>query len=432
MSNNCVLAPYIGDIPKEWALKRIKHIVISPVTTGAGEEAQFYEPGFIRYIRISDFDKSGKIIPENAVYIPLAKGSRYILSSGDILAATAGATVGKTLLFTGLDEPACYAGYLARIRVNPSEMLNKFLLYQMQSQIMDGFRVFYVKKSTIENISASSYSNMPVVVPPLSEQHAIVRYLDSKCSAIDEAIERHKKIIEKLEEHRKASAFNAVTKGISHSTLKPSGEEWLGNIPEHWSVQRNWTLFKEVNERGNDNLPILTVSINSGISDRELSDDESDRIFVRSADKSKYKRVQPGDIAYNMMRAWQGAFGAARVEGMVSPAYVTVRPITNIDSRYYEYLMRSDSASQEFEKYSRGITDFRLRLYYSEFSNIKVCVPPLAEQKEIADYLDDLYKKTDIAVTKVNAIITKLEEYRKSLIYNAVTGKIDCRTEAAG
>ena len=128
-----------------------------------------------------------------------------------------------------------------------------------------------------------------------------------------------------------------------------------------------------------------------------------------------------------MMRAWQGAFGAARVEGMVSPAYVTVRPIKEMDSRYFEYLMRSDSAAQEFEKYSRGITDFRLRLYYPEFSNIRVCVPPLVEQTEIADYLDDLYKKTDIAVERVNAIIAKLEEYRKSIIYNAVTGKIDCR-----
>ena len=310
----------------------------------------------------------------------------------------------------------------------PNDDVDSSFAYYALSSMSDEMQVLGAG-TTFKEISANAFANMKIPYFPLPEQQTIVRYLDAKCAAIDEAIERHKKIIEKLEEHRKASAFNAVTKGISHSTLKPSGEEWLGDIPEHWSVQRNWALFKEVNERGNDNLPILTVSINTGISDRELSDDESDRVFVRSADKSKYKRVQPGDIAYNMMRAWQGAFGTARVEGMVSPAYVTVRPIKKIDSRYYEYLMRSDSASQEFEKYSRGITDFRLRLYYPEFSNIKVCVPPLAEQKEIADRLDDLYKKTDIAVARANAIIAKLEEYRKSLIYNVVTGKIDCRTE---
>ena len=173
----------------------------------------------------------------------------------------------------------------------------------------------------------------------------------------------------------------------------------------------------------------LTVSINSGISDKQLEDDEQDRTFIRIEDKSKYKRVRPGDIAYNMMRAWQGAFGAARVDGLVSPAYVTIRPIVELDSRYYEYLMRSDIAAKEFEKYSRGITDFRLRLYYPEFKNVKVCVPPLPEQHEIADYLDDLYRKTDAAVERTKKIIEKLEEYRKSIIYQAVTGKIDCRKE---
>ncbi|MBO5628188.1 MAG: restriction endonuclease subunit S, partial [Aeriscardovia sp.] len=135
---------------------------------------------------------------------------------------------------------------------------------------------------------------------------------------------------------------------------------------------------------------------------------------------------QPGDIVYNMMRAWQGAFGAARVEGMVSPAYVTARPIVEMDSRYFEYLMRSDTAAQEFEKYSRGIADFRLRLYWPEFKNIKVCYPPVSEQSEIADFLDNIYKKVDEAKAYHSSLINKLEEYRNSVTYNLVTGKMEC------
>lgn len=355
--------------------------------------------------------------------------ARRIVRSNDVIISTVRTYLKATAKIEEHDNPVIVSTGFMVMRARVGVILPDFLGYIAQSDGLVSEIECQSYGTSYPAINAGEIAGFSIPLPPLTEQSAIVCYLDAKCAAIDEAIERHKGIIEKLEEHRKASAFNAVTKGISHSTLKPSGEEWLGDIPEHWSVQRNWALFKEVNERGNDHLPILTVSINSGISDRELSDDESDRIFVRSADKSKYKRVQPGDIAYNMMRAWQGAFGTARVEGMVSPAYVTVRPIKKMDSRYYEYLMRSDSASQEFEKYSRGITDFRLRLYYPEFSNIKVCVPPLAEQKEIADRLDDLYKKTDIAVARANAIIAKLEEYRKSLIYNVVTGKIDCRTE---
>ena len=417
---------YIGDLPSYWHTARLKDVVTTPIKTGAGEEAQAYSPNSIRYIRISDFDKNGNIIEDNAAYIAFEKGRKYLLEKGDLLAATAGATVGKTLLFNGLDEDACYAGYLAKIKVESSVLLTKFLMYQMKSQVMDGFRECYVKKSTIENISASTYSSMPVIIAPIDEQKKIVNYLDHVYDRIEKSIDTHKSVMDKLDEYRAAITIIATTKGITSTELKDSGEEWLGEIPKHWDVRRIWSLFKETNERGSSELPILTVSINDGISDTELSEEESMRNFVRSEDKTKYKRMQPGDIVYNMMRAWQGAFGAARVEGMVSPAYVTARPIVEMDSRYFEYLMRSDTAAQEFEKYSRGIADFRLRLYWPEFKNIKVCYPPVSEQSEIADFLDNIYKKVDEAKAYHSSLINKLEEYRNSVTYNLVTGKMEC------
>src|SRR5437868_2568802 len=107
---------------------------------------------------------------------------------------------------------------------------------------------------------------------------------------------------------------------------KDSGVEWLGEVPEHWDVMRMAHLFTEVAEPGTDELPILSVSIHDGVSDDELTPDELDRKVTRSEDRSKYKRVTPGDLVYNMMRAWQGGFGAVRVIGMVSPAYVVARP----------------------------------------------------------------------------------------------------------
>ena len=423
---------WAGKIPDNWEYAPLK----SQFSFGKGlsiTKADLCETGepVLSYGQIHSKDNDRTCIPNDLLrFVPKA----IVDASPDSLAISGGfifADTSEDLDGCGncnyVDRDGIYGGYHTVILKPQDATDNKYLAYLFQT---DAWRYQLRKELTevkLYSVSQKALKSTWVLVPPISERQAIVRYLDSKCAAIDEAIERHKKIIEKLEEHRKASAFNAVTKGIAGAPLKASGEEWLGNIPENWSVQRNWTLFKEVNERGNESLPILTVSINTGISDRELSDDESERVFVRSADRSKYKRVQPGDIAYNMMRAWQGAFGTARVEGMVSPAYVTVRPVTEMDSRYYEYLMRSDSAAQEFEKYSRGITDFRLRLYYPEFSNIKVCVPPLSEQKEIADYLDDLYKKTDMAIKRITTIINKLEAYRKSIIYHAVTGKIDCR-----
>ena len=218
----------------------------------------------------------------------------------------------------------------------------------------------------------------------------------------------------------------AVTKGLNPDVpMKDSGIEWIGEIPEHWETYRIAALYREVYEEGNDELPILSVSINTGVSDRELEDEEQDRIFVRSDDKSKYKRVQIGDLIYNMMRAWQGAFGAVRVEGMVSPAYVVARPHKKeeIDSRYIEYLLRTPAAKEEMRRYSHGIADFRLRLYWAYFKSMKICFPDALEQEAIADYIDNKSAQIDSIIAQKDGLISKLTEYKKSLIYEVVTGK---------
>jgi type I restriction enzyme S subunit len=207
--------------------------------------------------------------------------------------------------------------------------------------------------------------------------------------------------------------------------MKDSGIEWLGDIPSDWPIFRIANLYEERSEAGLEELPILTVSINSGVSDHEIADEDKDRVFVRSEDRTKYKRVYPGDLTYNMMRAWQGAFGAVRVEGMVSPAYVVAKPKKNmdIDSRYMEALLRTSEATEEMHRYSRGIVDFRLRLYWPEFKNIRICLPPIEEQKEIADYIDVKANDIDTLIIKKEQFLTELENYKKSLIYEYVTGK---------
>lgn len=408
--------PFVGLIPSEWNIIRLKFVANTIMGQSPDSDSVGDTDGIPFMQGATEF---GTVYPKVTQFCTDPKKLSRI---GDIL-MTVRAPVGKINMS---DQVYCIGRGLCSIQA--TGVLPDFLKYYILKSGNDFG--YYSNGTTYDAVTISDVNNFEICVPPEYEQAAIVAYLDRKCASIDEAIDRHKKIIEKLEAHRKAATIKAVTKGISDAKLVPSGEDWLGDVPCNWKVQRNWTLFKEINERGNDTLPILTVSINSGISDKEISDDEKDRVFVRIEDKSKYKRVRPGDIAYNMMRAWQGAFGAARIDGMVSPAYVTVRPIVDMDSRYYEYLMRSDIAAKEFEKYSRGITDFRLRLYYPEFSNVKVCVPPVTEQTAIADYLDDIYSKTDIAIERNKKLIEKLEEYRKSIIYNAVTGKIDCRKEA--
>ena len=273
------------------------------------------------------------------------------------------------------------------------------------------------------SLNAGELLELSLPLPPLSEQHRITDFLDKKCSQIDEISMKIQEEIETLEEYKKSVITEAVTKGLDPSVeMKDSGIEWLGIIPSKWELRRISNVFAERNEEGEEGLPFLSVSINTGISDKELSENELSRQFIR-ADAHKNKRVYPGDIVYNMMRAWQGAIGAVRIEGMVSSAYVTAKPITEIDTRYFEYLLRTPTAVQEMNKYSYGIMDFRKRLYWPYFKNITICVPPFYEQKAIADYADGISLKVNSCITIKNYQLAILEEYKKALIFEYVTGK---------
>jgi type I restriction enzyme S subunit len=208
-----------------------------------------------------------------------------------------------------------------------------------------------------------------------------------------------------------------------YPAYKDSGVEWLGEVPEGWEVLRLGTLFTEINEAGSDDLPILSVSIHSGVSDDELNPDELERKVSRSEDRSKYKAVQKGDLVYNMMRAWQGGFGSVTVNGQVSPAYVVARPKAGIDfiTSFVESLLRTSYAVEEMRGLSRGVTDFRLRLYWDEFKTIRVALPPLPEQQAIARFLDKEVAKIDALVAEQRRLIVLLAEKRQAVISHAVT-----------
>lgn len=267
---------------------------------------------------------------------------------------------------------------------------------------------------------------MSIPIPCYLDQERIASYLNKECSRIDEVIAKTKESIEEYKKLKQAVITEAVTKGIRpNREMKDSGVEWIGEVPANWNVCRIANVYEERNEAGLDDLPILTVSINTGISDHEMEEDEQLRAFIRSEDRTKYKRVYKKDLAYNMMRAWQGAFGAARVDGMVSPAYVVVKPKNPdlIDSRYIEALLRTPSAIEEMHRYSRGITDFRLRLYWEEFKDIRICLPDLQEQIEIADYIDQKNDQLDHLITEKEMLCENIVAYKRSIIYEYVTGK---------
>ena len=273
-------------------------------------------------------------------------------------------------------------------------------------------------------VSSHDILHQKVAVPDYDEQQVIADYLDETCSQINEIIEEVKASIDEYKELKQAVIFEAVTKGLDKNVeMKESTIENLESIPSNWEIRRIATLYEESKETGREDLPILMVSINTGISEGEVGDDDRIRKVVRSEEKSVYKVVHRNDLAYNMMRAWQGGFGAAQVEGLVSPAYVVARPKCELDSRYVEALLRTPIFTEKIRGLSYGVADFRLRLYWTYFKNLRICFPPLEEQRQIADFITAESKKLDALIHEKLELVVELEAYKKSLIYEVVTGK---------
>ena len=288
--------------------------------------------------------------------------------------------------------------------------------------------------TTFSELSRSKLDDLRLAVPCPSEQAAIARFLDHATNRIDRYIRAKEMLIALLDEEKATFINQAVTgqvdvrTGKRFATYKRSGFNWLGEMPEHWQMVRNSRLFAQRNETGHPELPILEVSLRSGVRVRDLESPGRKQVM---SDRSLYKRATKGDITYNMMRMWQGAVGAAPTDGLVSPAYVVAKPMPGIESRYFDHLFHTASYMSEVDKYSRGIVKDRNRLYWEDFKQMPTPCPPPHEQAEIANHIENHTAKANACIRNTRRQIGFASEHRKRLITDAVTGKLDVRRAGA-
>ena len=188
---------------------------------------------------------------------------------------------------------------------------------------------------------------------------------------------------------------------------KESGLPWLGRVPSGWRVVRNGSLFGQRNETGYASLPILEVSLRTGVRVRNFENSTRKQVMT---DADKYKRAAQGDVAYNMMRMWQGAIGVAPVDGLVSPAYVVARPFPEVEPRFFVALFRTDDYMAEVDNCSRGIVKDRNRLYWDQFKQILSPCPPSAEQRAIARFLNWASGRLERAIRAKKKELTLVSE----------------------
>jgi type I restriction enzyme S subunit len=277
----------------------------------------------------------------------------------------------------------------------------------------------------------SELSSQYSLVPPIDVQKEIVSYLKQETSQIDLLISKKEQLIEKLLERRQALITYVVTKGLDpNAPLKDSGVDWLGEVPESWSVVPLWSLFRRVKRTGHSEETLLSVYRELGVIPKDSRDDNHN---VASRDLSTYQLVDIGDLAVNKMKAWQGSISISNLRGIVSPAYFVLRPEQQgFDSRFIHHLLRSRPYVLYYLLASKGIRTGQWDLRPEIFRRTPILLPPLDEQAGIARYLDQEASQIQTLVDKTKRALDLLKERRQALITQVVTGKIDVRGFAGG
>ena len=211
-----------------------------------------------------------------------------------------------------------------------------------------------------------------------------------------------------------------------YEAYRASGLPWVPHVPEGWQVLRNGRLFGHRVETGYPDLPILEVSLRTGVRVRDMENGKRKQVMSQ---KENYKRAVKGDIAYNMMRMWQGAVGPAPVDGLVSPAYVVVKPFAEANSAYYSYLFRTQAYMREVNKFSRGIVADRNRLYWESFKQMPSLVPPRPEQDQIVAYLRAQDAHIARFIKAKRDLIGLLSEQKHTIVEGLLTRGLDAATE---
>lgn len=273
-----------------------------------------------------------------------------------------------------------------------------------------------------KNIAFVDFANTYLPIPPLSEQKRIATFLDIKCSEIDELSMDVQAEIDTLEEYKRSEIIEKVTKGLNPDVvMKDSGIEWVGIIPSTWSSHPVYYYFGERKVKNYDLKEQNLLSLSYG---RIIRKDINANGGLLPASFSTYSIVEAGDIIIrptdlqNDKRSLRT--GLVTEHGIITSAYIDLMPKDGVNSKYFHYLLHAYDIMKVFYNMGNGV---RQGLNYSEFSKLMVVAPSREEQKEIVDYLDNKCAEIDFIIETKKEQLTILEEYKKAIIYEYVTGK---------
>ena len=383
----------------DWEQRKLGEVAQS-FEYGLNSAAKEYD-GINKYLRITDIDDASREFKTDNLTSPdieLETAGNYRLDDGDILFARTGASVGKSYIYRTLDGIVYFAGFLIRARIKP-ECYAEFVFQNTLSESYGKYIQVTSQRSGQPGVNAQEYADYEFYLPTYDEQYKIGVFLRS----LDNLITLHQRKCDLLKNTKKSLLEKMFPKNDS---LYP--EVRFKGFTDAWEQRKLGDCLTERVE----SMPegeLLSVTINNGI--KKFS--ELGRHDNSNDDKSKYKKVCVGDIAYNSMRMWQGASGYSPYEGIVSPAYTVLSPNSGINSKCLAYQFKLPEMIHTFQINSQGITSDNWNLKYPALSEIEVFVSRNEhEQAQIAEY----FEKLDNLITLHQRKVEILQNIKKSLL----------------
>lgn len=416
-------------IPSHWQIKELKYcllpgsegIKIGPFGSALKSE-MLVEKGYKVYgqenLIKDDFSLGQRFISEKK-YNEL---SVYEISQNDVLISMMG-TVGKCKVVPSNIQKGIMDSHLIRIRFNENLILPEFAAYLIQDAYYIKTQIDLNSKGSImSGLNSSIIKNFKLILPPVSEQRIILRYLEMKNESLNQLQESKMILLELLEKQRQSIITEAVTKGLNPNVkMKDSGVEWIGEIPEHWKAKKikyNVELKGVKAEEDTDLQYIGLENIEAKTGKYILSENvEIDGAALK---------FSKGDVLFGKLRPYLTKVLLADFDGRCSTEILVLKIVENVVlSQYLKYILLSPNFIDEVNSSTYGSK--MPRANWSFIGNIFIPLPPLNEQKAIIGEIMEVEKRHFILLSKLKEQIKKLKEYRQSLIYEAVTGKIDVR-----
>lgn len=428
---------WIGEIPVEWEIPRLKNVAELHGRIGWNglRSEEFEEESFAYLVTGQDFI-SFDVCWKNCYQINEARYNEDVfiqLKNGELLITKDG-TIGKIAIVSNLDKPACLNSGIFVLRQTNGVFIPKYLYWQLYSPLLMHFNQYMnLGGTTINHLYQNVFERMPLLLPSCGEQQAIADFLDEKCGEIDKLVALQEQMIEELKAYKQSVITEAVTKGLNpDAPMRDSGIDWIGEIPEWWKLYRikyNTFLKGRIGWQGlnsNDFIDEGFCLITGTDFDKKggINWNTCYRISKERFDEDELLHIKKGDL----LMTKDGTIGKMAYinnlpeEASLNSHLLIIRQVTNfMNNKYLYWVMLSDVFVKFYNLFQSGTT--MNSISQGTLGLFSTPCPTLSEQQIIADYLEKKCSEIDRLIDIKQNKISELKEYKKSIIFEYVTGK---------